>query len=561
MENDTGRNELIFWLEQLRQNSYLTDGDFRHSISFRLPEKFASLDPELESFAETVLHHVVPLVQENNLPSNLPRIDRFDSIGLKVDKIIHHPSYEAAGNYIYGSRLMERMSKKGGLLEGLSFLFLSAHAGEAGHNCPIACSAGLIRVLQKVGDFPKKQLYLKKLLAPSFKENYTGAQFVTEIQGGSDVGRNETTAYKDENGDWRITGEKWFCSNANADLILMTARYDNSIPGTKGLGLFLVPAKADTGESNGYTLRRLKDKIGTRSMATAEIDFHGAFAIPIGPLEDGFKMLMENVLHISRLFNTICVLGMARRAYQIAYAYARHRNAFGNPILTYPLVKANLARIKAENTALTASICATLSLQDAFDRTYGEDSDRKLLLRLLANINKYLSARWSVEHIHHCLDVLAGNGTIETFSNIPLLLRDCIICENWEGTHNVLLMQILRDIQKYRIDEIFVEYMKTAISSLPHRDQLQQALNTLTACLKNLKTADPELQMLQIQNVVDQMGILFAAAQLLAEAVDQKQRGVDSKMNSFEYFVYSHLLKKKEYDADHLSLIKTFFLT
>src|SRR5262249_43953173 len=161
---------------------------------------------------------------------------------------------------------------------------------------------------------------------------------------------------KDENGNWRISGEKWFCSNANADLILMTARYDPSIAGTKGLGLFLVPALLDSHEQNRYTFRRLKDKLGTRSLATAEMDFHQAYAIPIGKPEDGFKILMDNVLHSSRLFNTVCVLGMARRAYHIAMAYANHRMAFGHPIIDYPLVQENLARIKVENVSLTASI-------------------------------------------------------------------------------------------------------------------------------------------------------------------------------------------------------------
>ena len=129
-----------------------------------------------------------------------------------------------------------------------------------------------------------------------------------------------------------------------------TARYNPSITGTKGLALFLIPAKW-RGRKNNYTIRRLKDKIGTRSMATGEIDYHGAHALLMGTVSDGFHLVMDNVLHLSRLFNSVCVLGMARRAYQIAHAYAQHRIAFSHPIIHYPLVKENLARMKAENSS------------------------------------------------------------------------------------------------------------------------------------------------------------------------------------------------------------------
>lgn len=559
--NAKSREALAAWQKEIKKNSYLNDADFKHSISYYLPQKSKTLEKELEEFADIVVNKVEPLVAENNRAENLPRIERYDGIGNRVEKIVHHPSYVAAGNYIYGSRLLERMAKKGGLTEGLAFFFLSSQAGEAGHNCPIACSYGIVRVLQKMDDFPLRNYYLNKLIAPSYDENFTGAQFVTEVQGGSDTGNNAVEASRDENGNWRISGEKWFCSNANAELILMTARYNPAIAGTKGLGLFLVPAVLESGERNSYTFRRLKDKLGTRTLASTEIDFHKAFAIPVGKPENGFKILMENVLHASRLFNTISVLGMARRAYCIAYNYAKYRNAFGQPIIHYPLVQENLARIKVENTALLASIFATLQLQDKYDLDEVEDDPTKLLLRLLANLNKYLSALWTVEHIHHSLDVLAGNGTIETFSSIPLLFRDSIICENWEGTHNVLRMQILRDILRYNIDEIFIKYLHVLFEKIesknPFKNILQGNCDALTAKLQELKKSPPELQMLQIKNIVDRMGYLFSAAHLLMEAVDQKAKGNASKENCLNYFVYLYLQEKNtKTEADLLNMFK-----
>ena len=263
-ENQLGRDALKAWKNAISQNIYSIDRDFQHNIQYYFGKNYRNLEKELINFAEKIINEVEPLVIENNLSHNLPRIDHYDGIGQRIETIVHHPSYITAGNIIYSSRLMERMAKPGGLLEALTFMFISSQAGEAGHNCPIACSAGIIRVLQKVKDFPQKELYLQKLIAPSFSENYTGAQFLTEIQGGSDVGKNATIAYQDEQKQWRIRGEKWFCSNANADSIFITARYDNTLSGTKGLGLFLIPARLPSGERNYYTLRRLKDKIGTR---------------------------------------------------------------------------------------------------------------------------------------------------------------------------------------------------------------------------------------------------------------------------------------------------------
>src|SRR5260221_14536945 len=158
-QNEIGRKNLAAWVDVIKQNIYQKNPNFRHSLQFYLPQKFSQLDRELLSFADRVTRELEPLVAENNLPENLPKIYHYNSIAQKIEKIVHHPTYEAAGNIIYGSRLLERMSKPGGLLEALAFMYLSSHAGEAGHNCPIACSAGIIRVLQKIEDFPQKNLF------------------------------------------------------------------------------------------------------------------------------------------------------------------------------------------------------------------------------------------------------------------------------------------------------------------------------------------------------------------------------------------------------------------
>ncbi len=542
LKNKIAREAIEKWQHELTKNVYTTDPDLIHTIRFTFPEDFKRINSELEKFGALVSTELEATVSENHL--NLPKLEGDRTI-------VHHPSYSKAGDIIYGTKLLEKMSQPGGMAEGLSLFFLSSEVGEAGHNCPIACSAGILRVFSKTPDFEHKKLFQEKLITASYQNNFTGAQFLTEVQGGSDVGANATFAKKDEKGLWRITGEKWFCSNADADLIFVTARFDEKLPGTKGLGLFLVPAVWKE-KNNLFTMRRLKDKIGTQTLPTAEIDFHAAFAYPMGELKDGFRMMMENVLHVSRLCNAMTVLAMARRAYHVARLFAKYRIAFDQPIINYPLIKENLARIKAENTAMIAGSFATARLQDELDLGKLKDKNAPMLLRLLANSQKYITAKWSFEHIHHCLGVLAGNGTIETFSPIPRLLRDGIVCENWEGTHNILRMQILRDILKYNADQVYLAYMQQEIQYTEGAEQIKQGLIALEKEMTEFRTLSEELQALKIRLIVDQMAILYNALKLLQEAIDQK--GI--KLDCFRYFCELRLKTTPlDYDQNYLALI------
>lgn len=560
-ENNTyeqTRDYLKTWNQQLKDSLLAEDSNLMHTYQCYYAE-YPEFVHQLRDFSQRVAYQLEPLVMENNLDTNLPKVEHYNSIGEREDRVVHHPSYEAAGNVIYGSDLMHYLLKPGHMQRTLSLFFLSSHAGEAGHNCPIACSAGVIRVLKNYSKLKETQFYLDKLTQPSFSQNFTGAQFLTEIQGGSDVGANATQAYQDDHKQWRIRGEKWFCSNANADLILATARYDQNLSGTKGLGLFLIPKQLPDNKPNYYKLRRLKQKIGTRSMATAEIEFEDALAYPMGELHQGIHLALENVLHLSRIFNAFSVLGMARRALQIAHFYALNRRAFNHKIFDYPLVKEALAHIKAENTALIASIFYMASRQDELDMTpYEEQSkEKQLLMRTLANLNKYFTAKRSVENIHHCIDILAGNGTIESFSSLPRLLRDCIVCENWEGTHFTLWMQTLRDMEKFNVGELVLEHLHQLINQLTGHSEnttlIKEKLGELANSIRALKTMPAAAQTLQIEAVVEQMAILHAVLALSLEI--QTGKPPKSKEASLTLFINRYFRKDYRQDNHYLSLL------
>ncbi|MGF2325103.1 acyl-CoA dehydrogenase family protein, partial [Acinetobacter baumannii] len=170
-------------------------------------------------------------------------------------------------------------------------------------------------------------------------------------------------------------------------------------------------------------------------------------------------------------------------------------------------VKESLAKIKSENLAMLASVFHMARCQDELDALPEpqQTKSQQLLLRTLANINKYFTAKRSVDNIHHCLDLLAGNGTIENFSSLPRLLRDCIVCEYWEGTHFTLWMQTLRDMHKFAIDELFIAHLQQLLEQVqdinPHKALFFEKINELDTTIKTMKLANHEEQSLHIKTI------------------------------------------------------------
>src|SRR5690554_600493 len=281
--NARGRQAINNFGEAMRHNAYQADAHFQRVIRrYARPERLDALEGALDAFGEVVLGELDDVVRKNNEPGNLPQLNRYTGFGERIEQIDHHPSYHEAGRFIYGSGVMAAYAEHPNNMGALSRFYLSSLNGEAGHNCPLACTAGVIRVLQELGTDELKSKYLPGFLDADYANHREGAQFLTEIQGGSDVGANGTRAVRNDDGSYQIYGEKWFCSNIDADVFLMTARLEELGEGTRGLGLFLVPRQLDDGSVNAFYVRRLKDKLGTRSMASGECDFRGAQAFHMG---------------------------------------------------------------------------------------------------------------------------------------------------------------------------------------------------------------------------------------------------------------------------------------
>jgi acyl-CoA dehydrogenase len=434
-------------------------------------------------FHDVVMNVVDPAVAEAE--RNPPRLG-------PDGRIEFDPAYHRAGRAVWASGIV------GAAARGQASLFyLLAHAGEGGHACPVVCTSGLVRALRTTASDELRARFLPPLLETDYDRAQRGAQFLTERHGGSDVGANRVEAVPD--GEvWRLRGEKWFCSVADADQFIVTARPRGAAPGTAGIGCFLVPR-----EAGGFRIRRLKDKLGTRSLATGEIEFEGAAAYPLGPLEDGFKTAVS-VLNTSRWLNALGSTGLMRRAYLVAADFARERTAFGRSISEFPLVRENLAVMKAETAGSLASSLVLTELVDRID--HGEASDEDVSWhRLLVNANKFVTALTATKVVRRGIETLGGNGTIEDFSPLPRLYRDAIVFESWEGTHNVLCAQVLRDLARLDAVDLAVERAGAtddlaarlrrsvddpAIGALHGRRQLDQLVRALQ--VDALRASDPE---------------------------------------------------------------------
>jgi alkylation response protein AidB-like acyl-CoA dehydrogenase len=412
--------------------------------------------------------------------------------------------------------------------------------------CSLACTSGLIRALQQAAEPAVRDKFLPPILNPDYDHMQHGAQFLTEVQGGSDVGANAVVATPQADGTWRINGEKWFCSNINADQFLMTARPENAPDGTRGLGLFLVPRRLDDGSTNGFYIRRLKDKLGTRTLASAELDFRDALAYPVGPLDRGFKNVVELVLNTSRLMNAVACAGIMRRAYIESSSYACHREAFGTVIANYPLVQETVADIRAAAAAATSSSFYLAHLLDQIETGAATDGD-KAVYRLFVNVNKYITSIRGSEMVHRAIEVFGGNGAIESFSILPRLYRDMVVLESWEGTHNVLCLQVLRDITRYGIHEPFFKAVSATLDPIIQHPRLgyyailtAEALEEARQMLMRLAGGGEEYAQAHARRLTDSLAHVGQAALLLSEA----QWELDSGLSTAKTDIIAHFVNR-----------------
>ncbi|HQU48973.1 MAG TPA: acyl-CoA dehydrogenase family protein [Casimicrobiaceae bacterium] len=433
------------FLDAIGDNRYGDD-----ALLAKLLDRYAGAsrarDADLSRFGARVAGPLARLAEESAQPANAPSLRRFDAWHRRIDEIVLPPSTKAALAEVAGA---ERL----GVLHGDPFAFyaktyLAHQNGEAGVACSLACTDGMTRTLDALGDRAEHREALARMRASNAERVWHAAQFVTEIQGGSDVGANAVEARPAGAGAYELHGPKWFCSNVNADYYLVSARPSGAPAGPKGIAIFLVPAYLDGGTArNGVTIDRLKDKLGTRELATAELTFEGAVGWPIGPLDRGLANLVDLVLVTSRIACVLYAAASLRQAERIARAYATFRTAFGRPIADFAPVRRSLDEIAVARERSLAVAFELLRLWPARDGS-ADAADFRVLLSLAKPV---ITQRASTL-LHEAVMLLGANGIEERFSPLPRLYRDAAVMETWEGPHNVLYAQAQRDIARLALD-------------------------------------------------------------------------------------------------------------
>ncbi len=391
-----------------------------------------------------------PLDQAARMADRYPPVlHQRDRFGRDIQSIEYHPAYRELEQAAFGDFGIHAMSHAPGVLgwpqtypatakHAFTYLFNQA---EFGLGCPINVTDGAAMLLSRFGDAGLKAKYLPGLITTDMARLTQGAQFMTEKEGGSDVG-SLTTVAKADGDRFRLYGEKWFCSNADAAVVMLLARPEGAASGTHGVGLFLMPRFLDDGTPNAYRIVRLKDKLGTRSMASGEIKLEGALAYAVGRLDRGFVQMAEMV-NWSRLNNGVKSTALMRRALHDALAVAHGRMAFGKRVIEHPLARRNLLKMMVPLEQALSLCFLTADALDRAERAPSPSQDAAALLRILTPVLKFRATRDARKVCGDALEFRGGAGYIEEFVTARLL-RDAHLGSIWEGTGNIVALDAIR---------------------------------------------------------------------------------------------------------------------
>jgi len=451
------------------QNFYRNDPSLRDLLALYLPaDLVAHIDPHLDRLGGMAGGRLDECARISD--RHTPVLHHRDKFGRDIQSIEYHPAYRELEQAAFGTFGIHAMSHRKGILgwpdtypaaakHAFTYLFNQA---EFGLGCPINVTDGAAMLLSRYGDAALKAKYLDGLTQTDMGKLTQGAQFMTEKEGGSDVGRLTTRAVA-EGEHFRLYGEKWFCSNADAPVVTLLARPEAAGPGTRGVGLFLMPRFLDDGSPNHYRIVRLKDKLGTRSMASGEIKFDGAIAYPIGRLDRGFVQMAEMV-NWSRLSNGVKSTALMRRALHDAFTVAHGRVVFGKRIIDLPLARRQLLKLLLPVEQALSLCFATAA---ALDRAEAGSQDAATLLRILTPVLKFRSTRDARKMCGDALEFRGGIGYVEEFVNARLL-RDAHLGSIWEGTGNIVALDALtRAVGRHGAEAALLAELHTKLDDVP----------------------------------------------------------------------------------------------
>lgn len=497
------------------RNFYEGDETLRLILEERLDGEFLSYAKrELKLFGEKCANEIDERAKHTDREGE-PKLIRYDKYGEETCEIWVNEGYKKTVDETYRTGIVGYVHKeipelghKGNYTYSFAQGYLLSQT-EPGFYCPVTLTMATAYLLDHYADEHLKKKFLGHVCATGEQPLFEGATFLTERQGGSDVGANVVRAVKDGE-HYRLYGEKYFASNVGmCGVAMVLARIEGAQGGSRGLSLFAVPWRNDDGELNGLRIRRLKDKLGVRAVPSGEVEFDGALAYVVGDKERGFYYMME-ALNLSRVCNAVASVGIMRRAFMEAKEYASRRNAFGKRLTDFPMVQDSLGKLAAKLHVELATIFDLIQLYEKV--TSNEATEREIVLnRLFIAIMKKESAEQAIHFSHEAIELLGGNGYIEDFVT-PRLLRDAQVLTVWEGTANILGLELIRLVKKFSAHHLFIDEMKTRLERLANSQMKQTVLAKLELLadeLDSFANYEEELQTFEVKSVAKKMAHLY----------------------------------------------------
>ena len=487
-----------------------------------------------------------------------PELRRYDRWGYEVDQVVHNSTWTDNKADLVRNGFVSLDSYAGRPVPSVlraSVAYIVNQAETAIH-CALGMTGAAADIVEHYGPDKARSALVDRLRSLDPDLAWEGGMFLTERQGGSDVGANTTTAVRDGE-EWRLSGDKHFCSNVDAEVFIVLARPQGAPAGSRGLATFIVPRILDDGSPNGFTIRRLKPKLGTVGVPTGEVTLDNSLAWLAGPQGDrsepsvedgardgrGINRMMEMV-NGSRFGVALMGLGIHRRSFLEAAIYAARRSQFGNRIDSYPLVRETLVDLAVD---LEAGLGVTFECASAARR--GSDGETaRLLRRILIPLAKMRCTRVALGAATTALEVFGGNGYMEDWP-MARQLRDAQCHTIWEGTENILCIDVRRAMRGELAHVALFERVEQAIDSASGVaplsrpiDAVSEALSDARRAVAHLESVDDELNLLHARRLSELLADLSEGALLLEHASFELSReGNARKALVAQHFCKRHL--------------------
>jgi acyl-CoA dehydrogenase len=544
---------------------YSLDPNLRLLLDKTLPDR------EDRDFAEKIVSEYGALVGTRIAPRaevtdrHGPVLERYDAWGEDVGAVVHHPTWlENKADLVragFAGGLQAHAGRPVPAVVTAAVSYLVSQAETAVY-CALGMTGGAADIVERYAPEGVRAEILRKLTSLDPGEAWEGGMFLTERQGGSDVGANTTRAMQDGS-EWRLFGDKHFCSNVDADVFIVLARPDGAPPGSRGLATFIVPRHLDDGSPNGFRIKRLKPKLGTVGVPTGEVTLEGARAWLAGdvppsdgtapPLDaardgKGINRMMEMV-NGSRFGVALMSLGIHRRSWLEAAIYAAHREQFGKRIDSYPLVRETLVDLLVD---LEAGL--TLSFECAAATRNAETAEEGALLRRIAiPLSKIRSCRIGLEDTIQALEVFGGNGYMHDWP-ISRQLRDAQCHTIWEGTENICAIDVRRAMRSSGAEQAVLRRVDRALEAAAASANgvlaepaaaVRGAKDELVEAVAYLQSVPEDLALLQLRRFSYLMADTLEGALLCEEAAWQLESEGDARKAAVTRRFCSRRLERK----------------